>query len=191
MRANRLLIILIAANLLMIVVAFWPAGRVDCADTQATGIPEHECVALLALYDATDGDNWRNHTRQSGLSFGDWLDRLFTGVRDNRYAPDSRWLVGDSPCGWYGVTCDVGHVIRLDLARNHLQGHIPAEVGDLTQLVQLNLGYNQLTGEIPPSFILLTNLRNFSVCAGNHLNIGDIDVENFVSRHSGGPAHGC
>lgn len=73
-------------------------------------VPESEYNALVALYNATDGDNW-------------W---------DN-----NGWLQDTSVCDWYGVTCefmgDSDHVTRLDLWNNNLIGSIP----DLSDLVAL------------------------------------------------------
>ena len=84
---------------------------------------ETDRAALVALYNATDGPNWRRK--------GDWMS--------------------DDPLGvWYGVTVgDNGRVIELILKENQLSGEIPAELGNLTNLSLLNLDRNQLSGEIP------------------------------------------
>ena len=89
--------------------------------------------ALVALYEATDGDSWVNN--------------------DN-------WLT-DAPRGsWYGVTTnDSGHVIELDLSHNGLSGTIPPELGDLTNLKELSLTGNELRGAIPLELGNLTNLE--------------------------------
>ena len=109
-------------------------------------------AALVALYSATDGPNWRDNTN---------------------------WLT-DAPLGeWYGVSTDVsGRVIKLELAggwteekglfRHGLAGPIPAEVGNLANLSRLNLGDNALTGPIPPE---LGNLANLS-----HLSLGSNEL---------------
>ena len=65
--------------------------------------------ALVALYEATDGDNWVN---------------------------SENWLTDASLGSWYGVTIDDrGRVIELDLSHNGLSGTIPPELGDLIKLV--------------------------------------------------------
>ncbi len=109
--------------------------------------------ALVALYNATDGDNWRFNTN--------WLS--------------------DRPLGeWYGVTTDgAGRVTKLELyafatsdgdtvaigvdtgvrVGNRLAGTIPSEVGSLTNLGHLDLSANQLTGTIPSDLGSLTNLQ--------------------------------
>ena len=93
--------------------------------------------ALIALYNATDGDNWADNTN--------WLS--------------------DAPLGeWYGVWTDAnGRVTDLFLSRNGLSGQIPSQLGTLTNLEQLVLYENRLTGTIPLQLGTLTNLRTLSL----------------------------
>ena len=95
--------------------------------------PATDRAALVALYNATDGDNWTD--------------------KEN-------WL-SDEPLGeWRGVTTDdEGRVIELRLWENNMIGEIPTELGDLSELTTLGLQVNQLTGEIPPELGNLSNLR--------------------------------
>ena len=88
--------------------------------------------ALVALYHATDGDNWTNN--------------------DN-------WL-SDAPIGsWYGVTTDDnGRVIGLTLWFNNLSGTMPPELGDLTALTRLDL--NGRIPTALGNLTALTNLSN-------------------------------
>ena len=65
------------------------------------------------LYDATDGANWDDN---------------------------SGWLVtGSDECDWFGVTCTGGIVTELDLHENNLDGTIPTEITDLSQLGKLDV----------------------------------------------------
>ena len=79
--------------------------------------PESDREALVALYNATDGQNWREKRN--------WLS--------------------DKPLGkWEDVaTDDNARVIVLDLIENHLSGEIPLELGSLASLGSLVLGENQ------------------------------------------------
>ena len=91
-------------------------------------------AALVALYNATDGDNWTNNTN--------WLS--------------------DKPVGvWHGVTTRIndGRVTRLNLSENNLSGTLPAQLGDLNFLVELSLHRNQLKGQIPSRLADLDNLE--------------------------------
>ena len=91
-----------------------------------------EREALVALYDATNGADWREN---------------------------NNWL-SDAPLGeWHGVTTDdSGRVVELNLLDNQLSGEIPPELGNLANLVELYLSGNQLSGEIPPELGGLSNL---------------------------------
>lgn len=119
-----------------------------------TEVPRAECDALLALYNGTQGRQWVN--------------------RDG-------WLSNHTPCAWYGVTCQSGHVTRLRLAGNRLRGLLSAQLGGLASLEELDLGShggpdgNQLAGPIPPELGALAQLRILDL-DGNALS-GDLPSE--------------
>ena len=96
--------------------------------------PERDLAALIALYNATDGDNWALNDN--------WLSD----------APLTEWVEV--------VTEEDGCVTALDLERHQLSGEIPAELGNLTSLRVLNLNGNKLSGEIPAELGNLTNLQS-------------------------------
>ncbi|OIW04161.1 hypothetical protein TanjilG_00721 [Lupinus angustifolius] len=63
-----------------------------------------------------------------------------------------------SPCTWFHVTCNSDNrVTRLELYENNIEGVIPPELGNLTNLVSLGLYNNNISGTIPPS---LGNLKS-------------------------------
>ena len=110
-----------------------------------------ECEALAALYDSTKGSGW---------------------------ASQDGWLVTDTPCTWHGVTCQAGHVQRLELTSNRLMGPIPPQLGNLASLQRLDLHasvdrfpygscINQLSGAIPSELGNLTNLTGPSIRTSN------------------------
>ena len=103
--------------------------------SEPTPVPVHagDKAALVALYNATGGDNWTD--------------------RDN-------WL-SDEPLGeWQGVTTDdAGRVTELDLFGNNMTGTIPTELGNLTGLTNLALDANQLSGAIPSELGNLSKLE--------------------------------
>jgi len=112
------------------------AATFDCASV--TEIPLTECNTLVALYNSTGGANWINHTN---------------------------WVTTSTPCSWYAVTCDAGHVTKIlltsscnpfcDGGGDNLTGTLP-DVSALTNLVTFELGQNQLSGNMPT----LTSLTN-------------------------------
>ena len=97
------------------------------------GAPAITGTALVALYNATGGANWKDNTN---------------------------WLSNEALSEWHGVTTSSdGRVTRLELNNNQLTGPIPAELGNLANLVYLNLRHNMLSGEIPAELSRLTNLQ--------------------------------
>ena len=100
--------------------------------------------ALIALYNATDGPNWKNKTN---------------------------WLSDRSLGEWYGVTTDAnGRVILLYLHSNQLTGSIPDELGSLSNLQELVLNSNQLTGPIPDELGSLSSLQSLLLHANDALS---------------------
>ncbi len=92
-------------------------------------------AALVALYQATDGDNWHN---------------------------SENWLSNEPLDTWYGVTTAAsGNVTGLFLTDNRLRGPIPA-LNALTYLKELYLGNNELGGVIP-DLSQFTNLTELSL----------------------------
>ena len=106
------------------------------ADSFATTAGDR--TALVALYEATDGPNWKT----------------------NFY-----WLTDAPLYRWYGVSTDAsGRVNQLDLGWNGLAGEIPPELGKLANLEELHLRRNDgLTGEIPPELGKLANLERLDL----------------------------
>ena len=103
--------------------------------TTPTGSPDTERAALAALYDATGGHDWK--TNDGWLSDGP-LDKL------QRVATDEN-----------------GQVTGLDLGANRLNGEIPTELGDLSNLKLLYLSDNNLTGALPQSLTGISGLESF------------------------------
>ncbi|MCH8961562.1 MAG: RsmD family RNA methyltransferase [Bacteroidetes bacterium] len=110
-------------------------------------VAEDDSLALVALYNATDGPNWSDN---------------------------SNWLTAPVP-QWNGVTITGVRVTRLDLRSNRLTGSIPPELGNLANLEILFLNNNDLTGSIPVELGNLTNL-SFLLLEANDLT-GSIPVE--------------
>ena len=121
--------------------AFAGVFGTNCSD-RPVGSVSGDRAALVALYNATDGPNWVDNTN---------------------------WLT-DAPLEeWYGVGVDAdGRVISLDIQFNELNGPIPPELGNLSNLKTLNLSNNLLAGPIPPELGNLSNLTELSL-AGNQL----------------------
>ena len=103
-------------------------GRVD--------LDMSDRAALVALYNATDGDSWDDNTN--------WL----SGLPLNR---------------WHGVGTSEGRVSGLRLSDNGLSGEIPREMGSLSELSFLILNDNDLHGQIPFQLGNLPNLYQITL----------------------------
>ena len=125
---------------------------------------ETDRLALLDLYNSTDGDHWINN---SG-----W---------------NKNGVPGESPCGWFGVYCSGSRVNEiylvnnnltgaipesitgmtglrlLNFTNNHLSGAIPSNIGNLSNLIGISFAINELTGSIPASIGNLSNLTNLTL----------------------------
>ena len=118
-------------------------------NTVVSGSAASDRAVLVALYNATDGPNWRNN---------------------------NNWLTDEPMREWDGVTTDSkGRVTRLALPSYQLTGEIPAELGNLSNLTYLDLWGSQLTGEIPAELGNLSNLTSLNLVR-NQLT-GEIPAE--------------
>ncbi|MEO0731621.1 MAG: T9SS type A sorting domain-containing protein [Bacteroidota bacterium] len=147
----------------------------DCNSvTEVRDICFPDLAPLLALYNATDGPNWTDNTGWANAAAGQGLD----------------------PCsGWFGVTCDNGRVIvldlnpdiignnltgslplafynlprlrALDLSFNNLTGNLSGDIGLMTALEDLNLGINDFSGLLPGGIGLLASLRSLKININN------------------------
>ncbi len=113
-------------------------------------IPAAERDALIALYNATNGDSW---TSSNG-----WKT---PPLHSDGFA------VPGTEDGWYGISVSGNHVTAISLSNNQLNGSIPAELGNLGNMTILYLNKNQLlSGSIPPELGNLTNLRTLALEQG-------------------------
>lgn len=132
------------------IVVKWPSGLINRLNNvpanQLVNILEElknpvqvtDSLALVALYIATDGDNWFDNSN--------WLQQ-------GQFVQD-----------WFGITTENNRVVGVNLRNNNLSGEIPIEIGDLDSLRYLNLGDeifggNSLTGSIPPEISSLSVLE--------------------------------
>ena len=107
-----------------------PTDTFNCYSV--TDVPTIECQALVTLYESTNGDDWYNHTN---------------------------WLNTNTVGNWYGVTVGSNHVIGLNLMSNNLDGTLPVELGELSDLEYIYLSGNQLSGTIPSDLGNLSGLK--------------------------------
>ncbi|CBI30615.3 unnamed protein product, partial [Vitis vinifera] len=131
---------------------------------------------------------------QEGL----FLQRVKQGFADPTGALSNWNDRDDTPCNWYGVTCDpeTRTVNSLDLSNTYIAGPfptllcrlhdlhslslynnsinstLPADISTCQSLEHLNLGQNLLTGALPSTLADMPNLRHLDF-TGNNFS-GDI-----------------
>src|SRR2546426_331931 len=126
-------------------------------------VPAQERDALIALYNSTNGANWKKKTH--------WLGAVGTectwyGVRCNSARSNITSLTLDVNQLGGSIPTEIGNLTNLeilDLFRNQLSGSIPAQLGNLTNLKKLGLGYNQLSGSIPAELGNLISLKDLDL----------------------------
>ena len=125
----------------LFIVLFIALSSLEFVEAQ---VSRPDSIALVRLYESTNGDMWHNKRG---------------------------WLVGPVS-DWAGVSIDNGRVTYIRLSDNNLTGPLPAEIRLLTGLKWLNLNGNKISGEIPAELADLPNLRG--IYMGKNLLTGPI-----------------
>jgi len=139
-------------------------------DLPSTCNREADSLALVALYNSTDGVNWTNPW-DLRLSMNNWY-----GVTLNQEGCVTCLdLDGNNNCGNSNgggnnligtIPPELGNLKNLQkliLIHNQLTGSIPAELGNLSTLTQLYLDNNELSGMIPAELGNLSKLTILSL----------------------------
>jgi Leucine-rich repeat (LRR) protein len=116
----------------------------------------NDSLALVDLYNSTNGPNWYNHKNWLTGPVKKWYGIYLSndGKRVKSIYLSENTLIGSIPSS-------LGNLIYLEsltLYDNQLNGNIPSELGNLSNLGTLNLSNNQLSGDIPPELGNLSNL---------------------------------
>lgn len=144
---------------------------------QSAGV-EQDREALIALYEATDGPNWRYNTNwATDAPLGDWYgvntDRAGRVVSVYLKGTPGSFFRGQTTHGLSGQLPpelgNLSYLTTLNLGINEISGSIPKELGRLSKLTQLNLEDNSLTGSIPKELGDLTSLTSVRL-ANNQLS---------------------
>lgn len=119
----RLLVIAIALTAALVPFRLAHAAT-DCATV--TDVTSVECETLVNIYRENNGSAWNNSTN---------------------------WLDDDTVCDWYGVTCDNGHVVGLDLSNNNLTGTV--SLSGIGNVLMVNLSGNDVVRLDTTDYLLL------------------------------------
>src|SRR6266540_528157 len=123
-------------------------------------VNQHDSLALVDLYNSTNGPNWKHHTNWlTSAPLSSWWGVTVTNARVTQIHLPANYLEGNIPSS-------LGHIVNLvelGLSTNRLSGSIPASLGNLINLQRLDFHYNQLSGDIPSSLGNLVNLQNLAL----------------------------
>ena len=147
--------------------------------------------ALMAFYNATDGENWYNNTNWgSNEPFEEWygINTISYGGYDIRSISLSennlRGSISEDMIPFLASLKDleglfldsnnlegdisfIGNLSTslemIDLQQNKFSGTIPTEIGNLINLWSLNLDYNSISGTLPNSLGNLKNLESLYI----------------------------
>ena len=117
--------------------------------------------ALIELYNATDGDNWKNNTNWcSDKPLDEWY-----GIETRGY-PYVYFLMlhfndlkGTLPKGFL---TKIGPCNDVSLSTNQLSGQLPEDIADNLSVQQLHFSNNNYTGTLPAKVFKLPYLNSFS-----------------------------
>ncbi|WP_323788582.1 T9SS type A sorting domain-containing protein [Psychroserpens sp.] len=127
-------------------------------------VSQQERDALIAFYNALDGDNWTNNINWlSTEPVGTWS---FIKTRGNKVIEIN--IFGDA--GLNGeLPTEIGDLIHLEMLsigiEQGLTGELPSSVGNLSELQRLRLQLTGNTGPIPASVGNLSNLWELRIIA--------------------------
>ena len=123
----------------------------NCSAVTNNSIPDIEREALIAIYNSTNGSSWNN----------DLSENSYFGVPWVADATQKR-NVG----AWFGVTTTIingqKHVTKVELNSNKLNGTIPTEIKNLTQLKELEINNNTISS-LPTEIGELANLEQLTI----------------------------
>ncbi|SFQ41949.1 Por secretion system C-terminal sorting domain-containing protein [Pseudarcicella hirudinis] len=117
---------------------------------------------LRALYNSTNGDNWNN--------------------KDNWDVRSENPPQNCNLSKFHGVYLDAsGRVYLINLGENNLNGQIPKEIQNLTNLTTLWLNQNNLIGEIPKELGSLIKLERLALSYNNLSGTIPVEFYNLIN----------
>lgn len=149
-----------------------------------------ERTALIKLYEAAGGPNWKNNTNWcSDEPLDKWYGiDMYDGYVCSLWLNDNN-LEGDATEIFDAISL-LSHLERCYLCCNPITGQIPATIQQLQSLIELDLGSCRLSGSIPEEIGNLTNLLQLSLCDNPELtgpiphSIGNLSKATWINLSS-------
>jgi Leucine-rich repeat (LRR) protein len=108
----------------------------DMSQKVSAQVIQADSLALVALYDSTNGENWIDNTN---------------------------WLSVQPVSTWFGISVANDRVSEINLSLNNLVGTIPPMLATLTGLTSLDLEQNEISGPFPQEVLSLTELTELNI----------------------------
>jgi len=122
---------------------------------------EKERQALISIYEATEGNQWKNNQKWcSNSPINEWKGVFHhNGFVYKLILPDNN-LKGFLPGEAF---LDLPYLIEIDLRDNGIEGPIPKEISSLYNLQGLYLYTNRFTSKVPKEIADLPNLMGIII----------------------------
>ena len=160
---------------------------ITCGEEIGTSCRERDSLALIDLYNSTDGPNWTN-TWDLEAPLQEWHGIT---LNDNNCVSGiellQNGLVGEIPSS----ISELSELTVLNLigfpddpensSFQKLTGNIPSEIGELRKLKTLFLTQNSLEGEIPKSIGNLVELEELSLRTNNLTGVIPKELKNCIN----------
>jgi Leucine-rich repeat (LRR) protein len=117
-------------------------------------VVSQDSLALVALYDSTNGDSWNTNTNWKTGPVATWHGVIVSGDRVTQIILPGNGLIGQLPA----AIGDLDELGVLILNNNAIGDTLPSQLGNANSLSLLSLFGNNFSGKIPSSLGDLSNL---------------------------------
>lgn len=107
-----------------------------------------DSLALVALYNSTDGTNWTSDANWLSTRVGLWEGVAIVGNRVQTLALINNNLAGTIPDEF----CDLSGLEYIFLNKNNLTGNLPSCIGNAVSINSIDLSDNHMEGPFPSVF---------------------------------------
>lgn len=142
--------------------------------TTAWGNANIDSMALVFLYNYTNGDSWTNKTNWKTGPLNTWYGITMKNNRVTEIKLGNNNLSGTLPINIMDLTA----LTKFEADSNNISGNIPTTIKELKELYFLDLSYNSLSGAVPTELNELTSLGHLNL---SHNQFTSIQSSSFTA----------